>query len=66
MIKQNEYETIFVNSRRYGHGYWINSANSLLMADPNSVEAPARQGISSEEAVKTIYKANQKMKIMNV
>ena len=62
MIKAEEYETVFVNARRYGHGYWMNNVNALLAADPNSVESPARQGITPETAIEAIYKANQKMK----
>ena len=63
MIKQDEYSTVFANARKYGHGYWMNNVNSLIQADPNSVEAPARQGIEFDDAVKTIREANKETKV---
>ena len=62
MIHSDDYETVFVNSRQYGHGYWMNNVNALLIGDANSVESPARKGVGSEDAVQAIYAANQKMK----
>lgn len=62
MIHSEDYETVFVNSRRYGHGYWMNNVNALLIGDAHSVEAPARKGVGSEDAIRAIYAANQKMK----
>jgi hypothetical protein len=64
MIPPEEYETVFTNSRQYGYGHWMNNVNSLLSADPSSVESPARQGMEVEAAIEAIYKANQKMKVM--
>jgi hypothetical protein len=62
MIRKEEYEAVFVNARRYGHGYWMNNVNALISGNPNSVESPARQGIPVEEAIRAIHAANQRMK----
>jgi hypothetical protein len=63
MIPRDAYETVFVNSRRYGHGYWMNNVNALLGAHPGSVEAPARQNIGVQEAIILIAGAARKMKM---
>jgi hypothetical protein len=62
MIKQDEYNTVFSNARRYGHGYWMNNINALLQSAPESVESPARQGLSAEDAIAAIRNANEKIK----
>jgi hypothetical protein len=60
MIKWDEYDTVFSNARRYGHGYWMNNINALVQADPDSIESPARQGGTSvEDAIALIREANE-------
>lgn len=62
MIGVDEYETVFSNASKLGHGYWMNNVNSLLTTNPDSVEAPARQGIELNVAIKSINEANQNVK----
>jgi len=64
MIQENEYDTVFTNSRKYGHGLWMNNVNSMIQEDPNSVEAPASQGIAFDAAVAAIRRASIKAKNM--
>jgi hypothetical protein len=59
MIGREEYATVFANAQCYGHGYWMNNINALLHADPESVESPARQGMSMDDAVGAIREANR-------
>ncbi|MBI4552921.1 MAG: hypothetical protein HY710_11715 [Candidatus Latescibacteria bacterium] len=61
MIRREEYETVFTNAMRYGHGYWMNNINAVVYPSPQSVESPARQGMSTEEAVAAIREANDKI-----
>jgi len=58
-IEEDEYTTVFSNALKYGHGYWMNNINSLLAAEPGSVEAPARKGISRDRAIEVIREASE-------
>lgn len=58
MIGRDEYEALFANSFRLGHGYWMNNINALLAGDRQSCESPGQQGILPEEAVRAIRAAN--------
>ena len=60
-IRKEEYETVFGNARKYGHGYWMNNINALLQENSESVESPARKEMSAEEAVAAIRAANEKV-----
>jgi len=57
MIGREEYETVFANSFRLGHGYWMNNINALLAGDPQSCESPGAQGLSPKEATEAIRAA---------
>jgi len=57
MIGRDDYETVFANSFRLGHGYWMNNINALLAGDPKSCESPGPQGMSPREAIEAIRAA---------